>query len=205
MATERRLSADELALARQLRESLAGFLDLPTATGVVLPDTRIILVNRALERLTGRSRDDLLGRPAISLLAGEERPRASAELASLGPEDSQPYSGTYSVERPDGQAVRVRTTSIPVRDETGTLRYIVSRLLPEASIGLSQGEAASSVDARDRGLLDEALAGLPDFWETTTPMAVVRPDGRFLVVNQVGRARFIVATAARVEPAPAAG
>ena len=183
MESERHLTADELSLARQLRESLAGFLELPSATGVVLPDTRIILANRALERLTGRSREDLLGRKAISLLQAEDSQRARAEVASLSPAASGPHSGTFNLVRPDGQTVRIRTTSIAVRDEAGSLRYIVSRLLPEASIHPSQADAGSELEPQDRGLLDEALAGLPDFWETTTPMAVLRPDGRFLVVN----------------------
>ncbi len=184
MDPERHLTADELALARRLRESLAGFLDLPAATGVVLPDTRIILVNRALERLTGRSREDLLGRKAVTLLEREDSQRASAEVASLDQEASQPYSGTFTVVRPDGERVRIRTTTIAVRDENGVLSYIVSRLLREASIGRSSDEATPPTDSHGRALLDEALAGLPDFWGTSTPMAIVRPDGRFLAVNR---------------------
>ena len=183
MDADRRLTAEELALARQLRESLAGFLELPTATAVVLPDTRIILVNQALERLTGRPRHDLLGRTAVSLLQREDGERAIAEVASLGNEDLGLITRTFDVTRPDGHTLRVRTTSIAVRDETGALRYIVSRLLHESSIGPLRDESASSTRGYDRELLDEALAGLPDFWRTTTPMAVVRPDGRFLAVN----------------------
>ena len=181
MTGEPYLSAQELMFARQLREALAGFLEAPTATGVMLPDTRMILVNEALERLLGRHRDALIGRTALSFLAPEQRRHAVVELAQRAAEPSQPYSGSWRVLRPDGDELSVDVTTLIVRDRTGAVSYVVSTLRQKPPIAVEPQRAPAAVDP---GLRAEVLAALPDFDSSTTSMLAVDMAGRILAANR---------------------
>jgi PAS domain S-box-containing protein len=182
MTGERYLTAQELAFARQLGETLAGFLETATPTGVTLPDSRLILVNDALEQLLGRSREYLIGRLALSMIVPEEQRQAVSELAERVSEPSRPVSGTWRILRPGGEEISVHTTALIVRDRSGKPLYIVTTLLRNAPP--QTRPRGTTTSSRSAELVAEVLAALPDFASSTTGMLALDMDGRILAANR---------------------
>ncbi len=181
MTADRYLSAHELAFARRLSETLAGFMSAATPTAVTLPDTRLILVNDAFEQLFGRSRDDLIGRSAMSMIVPEEQRQAVAELAKRVNLPSQPRSSTWRILR-HGEEISVHATGLIVRDRSGKPLYIVATLLRSAPPPSPPRE--SKTPSRRGALLAEVLAALPDFASSTTSMLALDMQGRILAANR---------------------
>jgi PAS domain S-box-containing protein len=181
MTGERYLSAKELAFARQLNETLSGFLEAATPTGVTLPDTRLILVNDALEQLLGRSREDLIGRSALSLIVPEEQRQAVSNLAETVSAPSRPVSSTWRVLGRGGEEISVHTTALIVRDRAGEPLYIVTTAWRNAP---PETPIRGMKNSRSAALVGEILAALPDFAASTTGMLAMDMDGRILAANE---------------------
>lgn len=181
MTGERYLSAKELAFARQLRETLSGFLETATPTGVTLPDTRLILVNDALEQLLGRSREDLIGRSALSLIVPEEQRQAVSNLAETVSAPSRPVSSTWRVLGRGGDEISVQTTALIVRDRAGEPLYIVTTAWRNAP---PETPIRGMKNSRSAALVAEVLAALPDFASSTTGMLALDTEGRILAANR---------------------
>ncbi len=97
---------------------------LPRAVIVTAPDGRILLWNRAAERVYGWSEPEVLGRNVNTVLVpGQERAQGEAILATLAQGCS--WSGDFSVHRRNGEMLRVLVHDRPVLDEHGELIAIV--------------------------------------------------------------------------------
>ncbi|MEJ2422511.1 MAG: PAS domain S-box protein [Acidobacteriota bacterium] len=94
---------------------------------ILVTDTAgsISYVNPALEKLTGYSRLELLGRNPRLFRGGQKEPGFYKGLWSSITAGNV-WTGTFSNERKDGTAYEARTTVSPVRDEKGGITHFVS-------------------------------------------------------------------------------
>ena len=125
-------AADQIALAlRQARLSevqqrLTTAIE-QTAEGMVVTDDRqtILYVNPAFERISGYSRQDLLGQ---SLLFGSNDPENSAYYQEMWPivQTAGVWSGRMVNHKKDGTPYTVDTTATAVRQESGEIvSYVI--------------------------------------------------------------------------------
>jgi PAS domain S-box-containing protein len=90
-------------------------------TGV---EGEVLLWNRAAEELYGWSEQEVLGRPILEVLVPEQtREIAESIFAILA--SGQAWRGDFTVQRRDGQPVRIHAVDQPVLDEQGKLVAIV--------------------------------------------------------------------------------
>lgn len=192
MEDRARLTGDELALGRQLRASMPGFVDSPTAILVTLPDSRVLLANRAIGVLQQRPHESLIGLPATRWLVRTERIQVeerhaqagAGEYQPLGTTDSDTSHWTYHLQRPDGSTIAVRTSTIILRASDGRPMALISRATP-ADAPLHQISAVSGrLTGADADTLQEARDTIPDFADLPEPMTISSAEGRLLEVNR---------------------
>lgn len=88
-------------------------------------DYRIVYCNPATERITGYSRDEIIGQPSRifqTLSTGS----AEAELAQHLVESGETWTGTLITQRKDGAAVDISVTISPLRDGVGAITGYVA-------------------------------------------------------------------------------
>jgi len=159
---------DELRSAElDLRQLLD---DLPDAVVVLARDGRIIELNANTVALTGRNRDDLLGRYFVELFAGGDHTRL-VDLWRLLRQGDDMITPTLPFLRPDGTEVLLEANAnLPLRDPDRVviaLRDVTQRV----------AEAYRLEKARERFRL--AFHGAP------TGMALsTAPDGVLIDVNE---------------------
>ncbi len=114
-----RLTAVELALATKLRKQLHADLASPTATGVMLLDGRLLIVNAALIQLVGYSRVELIGVDAALLVRREDQASVRRHRLSeqqdeevLGEIGLHMYAEDVTLVHRSGWTVAVRETSL---------------------------------------------------------------------------------------------
>src|SRR5436190_11725747 len=84
----------------------------------------VLLWNRAAEELYGWSEQEVLGRPILEVLVPEQtREIAESIFAILA--SGQAWRGDFTVQRRDGQSIRIHAVDRPVLDEEGKLVAIV--------------------------------------------------------------------------------
>lgn len=177
---------------------MPSFMRTPTATTVTLLDARILLANDALLRLLGRRRHDVLGRSAQEYLVPDERRAIERRQREMGPEGFEPpgaseagtYEWTYTVQRPGGNELRVRTSTVVIRSSSGDPVAMLTRVMPVPD-GEEPGHRISSVlDAEDRRTLEAALDAMPSFETLPEPTVISSPRGRILCVNAAFTAAY---------------
>lgn len=130
---ERLGEADAALLAMAL-------LEIPTfddqAEPSVLTSGRgiILRVNRAFAAAFGWANRDVVGLPGADLLASNLRTWADERLEEIAGAPLLPRPAHPRLRHRDGSTVPVETSPVPVRDESGSTRYIVATVL-RADIG----------------------------------------------------------------------
>ncbi|HUC33987.1 MAG TPA: PAS domain S-box protein, partial [Ilumatobacteraceae bacterium] len=111
-----RLQVNIEELERTKDELRALLDDLPEAVVVLDQDGRIAEANANVLRLTGRVRDDLLGRPFVELFTAEQLPELMGLWARLRDGEQLPPT-TLRFDRPDGSSVLLEgSVNMPLSD-----------------------------------------------------------------------------------------
>jgi PAS domain S-box-containing protein len=108
--------------------SLLAFDESAAAMAILLPDGRIVKVNRRLRQLLGYEEGDLVGSPAATYLVDAESDRAERQ-ADLAAGDVMPQR-VRRLRRKDGSLVTAVTSAVVVRDDDGQPRYVIARAAP---------------------------------------------------------------------------
>ena len=116
----------------------AVFDALPVAVAVLSPDLRFVAVNRAYEQLSGRSRDDLLGRRVFQMFAGGPSGRGAKALqASLERVLAEGEQDVMALQRCDVELPGVpgafeerywNIVNAPLMGPDGTVEWIIIRV-----------------------------------------------------------------------------
>ena len=115
-------------LSRHLLEQIVALdEDAVVVTDGRQPDTPLIYVNAAFERLTGYSREEALGRNCRFLQGADTEAEALAEIRTAL-ERSVACKVTLTNYRKDGNAFTNELTLEPLRETRGAVRYYVGRM-----------------------------------------------------------------------------
>lgn len=192
-----RLTAEELALGRQIRAGIPGLMQSPTPTQVVLLDTRLLLVNDAMARLSGYARDELLGVEGALLLRPDLRAGARSHSAAVErgePVDSQTGPDTFhrrvTLITRSGDPMDVRADAVLLRDKDGRPVAALVIVLPVAGPQPRSHPWTRRLGAVDAALVAEALEDLPTFDVLAEPTTVTAPSGILLQLNAAFTTEF---------------
>lgn len=124
------------------------------------PDFGILYVNPAFERITGYTREEVLGRPLASLprdgSATEEEIAQRIQIAAAG----TPTHIRSSIRHSDGSILWVRSSFSPVFDSDGQQTHIVailSNVTELRSVMTELERTAAELEAANRSVLQEQL------------------------------------------------
>lgn len=191
------LSAAQLSLGRAILAELPQFNASPTPTAVGLPDSRILLVNDAFLRLTGYTRDELLGVSAMSIVAPRlvpgtvaVRDRILAEAARGAGSPDDTYHRRQVLVSKTGREIEVRASSMLLRSRDGTPRAFLNRLVEAAREDRQPVPWMQRLGEVDAELLASALADLASFSDLPEPSAITSARGVLLQVNRAFEAAF---------------
>jgi len=139
---------------------------------ILVVDVRgtVLEVNQQAERLAGRPRAEIVGRPYAALIPEAERADSAERIAHLLREGSV-QAGPRHVQRRDGECVPVELSSAVVETEGETVILSIAR---DVSERLRAEETLRESEARYRSLFDRNLAGV---YRTSL-------DGRVLECNE---------------------
>ena len=156
--TEQRTAATEIKLLYECLETADDMIFVTQANADAHGDRAIVYVNASVERRTGYSRAELLGRDPRLLQGPDtdpvERQRIRAALTRWQPVTVELVNYTRN-----GEPYWVEMTISPVADETGSYRYwfsverdITARKQASQALQASHGELEDRVNARTREL-----------------------------------------------------
>lgn len=116
-------------LATQTRMRLHDRALASSSEAVLIRDVQrdglpVVYVNAAFERLTGRSAQEVVGRPFSYDADGEAVDRLGDEMRRAIAQ-ARPFSSTVEVRRADGRPMWVALSSSPVRDNDGEVTHYV--------------------------------------------------------------------------------
>jgi PAS domain S-box-containing protein len=141
----------ELARSDELVRN--AFAAAPTGMALVDDDGTALRVNPALERLTGRPAEQLLGGPLVDVLADRDRAELERRLAGLAEQDDEPSSWSAHVLDAAGGRVPVTITVAPVRELHGDSRQLLVQVEDERDRRIAT--------TLQRALLPERLPTVP--------------------------------------------
>ncbi len=146
------------AAADAERRHLAAAIE-QSAESVIVTDVagRIEYVNPAFERVTGYSRDEVLGRNPRILQSGEQG-RSFYEAMWQTLTGGTPWAGDFVNRRKDGSLIVEEAVISPVRDGSGQLTGYVG--VKRDVTRERNAQAEDQTRARERALVAQALAGL---------------------------------------------
>lgn len=124
--------ADAALLADALVEN-PGLDDLAVPTTLVSPAGILLRVNPAFTGAFGWENGEVAGLLAADLLVPELRSWADERLAEITGASLLPPPATARVRHRDGRAIPVESSSIPVRDDRGHMRYLVGTARPSST------------------------------------------------------------------------
>ena len=178
------------AWARE-RDHLERLLD-SLDEGIIVHDEfrRLYLFNRAAERITGRTRDEVLGRDCHEVfkpdgLCGQQCP--SCRGVGLPTEPCE-YSTTYT--RPDGEARRVRMTVTPVVLNDAGARGVIATFRDDTEVDQLRWRLKTRRSFHGMVGVSEAMQ---DVFETIRQAATA--DYPVLVSGESGTGKELVANA----------
>jgi PAS domain S-box-containing protein len=122
---------------------------LPHGVLVLTPDGTILVVNRAIERQFGYSRDELIGKNADFLLSDQSRARHTADRIIWLPDPSAQLVGAnreFSGQRADGSQFPIGIRLTPVRTEDGV--FVLAAVTDRTEPTKTEDAARSSADAQ---------------------------------------------------------
>jgi diguanylate cyclase (GGDEF)-like protein/PAS domain S-box-containing protein len=142
------------------------FDDAPIGMCLVAPDGGLLEVNAALCRMMGHSAEELVALKVRDITHPDDREQNLKLLADLVSGAVDRYEIRKRNVRRDGTLVPVLVTVAAVRDEAGTLLYIVAQLQDltrqlEAEQALRRAEEAHRL-VLERQARDDSLTGLPN-------------------------------------------
>ncbi|MCA1945265.1 MAG: PAS domain-containing sensor histidine kinase [Desulfovibrio sp.] len=163
-----RMEAD--ASLRQLNRQLQDIIEfLPDATFVVDANRRIVFWNKAMEEMTGRSKQEMLGKsnieyslafyrepkPLLIDLFFDPQPEASLRYRALERRGETYIADVFVPHLAGGRGAHVHGIASPLRDENGTLigaiesiRDITQRVAAEEALRSARDEMERQVEAR---------------------------------------------------------
>lgn len=162
------------------KERLARVLET-VAAGITIvdPDGRFTFANAAAERMLGFTRSELTQRTYKDpewrrfTVDGKPLPEKDHPVARVMETGKPVYDIEYSIERPDGTHVILSVNATPLRDKAGTVLGIVSAITDITQYKQAE-EVLRESEEQFRATFEQAAVGI----------AHVRPDGRWLMVNQ---------------------
>ena len=132
----------------------AAIMQSPVAAFVADATGRVVFVNPAVERLTGRPMTEIVGRELADVAGVPADPTAPADLAAALDAD-RPWSGDLSLCRPDDRRVQVSATASSILDPMGS--RIGQLVLARDVTRERQLEVAIERQARERAAIEVAL------------------------------------------------
>ena len=117
---------DEETVA-ETAESLLAFENAAQPLAVILANGTVAMANRATRTLLGYDFGELVGRSLFELFGVDpmawEKRLASGEIVTA--------EHRTHVTRKDGVVIDVRASSLLVTDSSGTIRYVISKAVPD--------------------------------------------------------------------------
>lgn len=183
--TERKRAERELEIAHQWLTDTREFL--PDATFVIDEGKKIIAWNRAMEEMTGRSKESMIGKgdyeysipfysermPILIDLVGMHRPDIEKKYSSVTIHGNTLYGEIYVPSLYNGRGAFVAGTASPLLDSTGR----------------QYGAIESVHDITEKRRIEEALRNSENKYRTIfensrNPMAIVEDDMKISLVNK---------------------
>src|SRR5207253_464666 len=127
------LTAEDLRAQRDLYEALLRAQSELGEAFALVDGERIVFVNEATERLTGRSEAELLALESVfELLPPDQRRPVAARLRAAG-DEVQPSAPAFATEilRPDGSRVAIEAAGRPLPGEGHERLVIIARDITE--------------------------------------------------------------------------
>jgi PAS domain S-box-containing protein len=118
-----------------------------------LPDNPIVYANSVFERMTGYSRDEILGHNC-RFLQGDDRDQPALEKIRAAVREHRPIEVTLRNYRKDGTLFHNRLSIQPLRDASGQLIYYLGVQYDVTELVNAQAEVA-----RLEGLLQSGAQG----------------------------------------------
>ena len=168
----RNLKASEDALRKE-RDFIAGVLSTGDVMVAVLDrEGRIVRANKAAERLTGYSFEELRGKQPWNLIVPDEAEEMIAVLQEIN-STGVPSRREYSFRAKDGRRFQVLWSSSALTDEAGRVEYLV----------------VSGIDITERKRAEESLRESQALFQKlaqVSPVGIFRTDadGQCIYVNE---------------------
>ena len=166
---------ESLAQLRLLESCVSRLNDIvliTDATSEDSPGTRIIFVNDAFERLTGYSREEVLGQTP-RLLQGPNTQRSELDRIDVAMRSWQPVRAELISYTKSGEEFWIDLDIVPIADSTGWYTHWVAI-----------GRDITQRKLAEKALLDSEQRYTALFETAPVPMWVIdRETGRFLMVN----------------------
>ena len=170
--TSQRESREQLRLLETCVARLNDIVLITEAEPFDSPGPRIVFVNDAFERLTGYSREEVLGQ-SPRILQGANSQRAELDRVSLALKNWQPVRAELINYKKSGEEFWIEMDIVPIADSTGWFTHWVA-----IERDITQRKMA------EKALIDSQQRYTALFETAPVPMWVVdHATGRFLIVN----------------------
>lgn len=126
----RRLGEVDAELLAFALAELVLFSDLPEPSAITSARGVLLQVNRAFEAAFGWTNRDVVGLPAADVLVDDQRTWAEQRLEEILDAELLPPPSRPRIRHRDGRAITVTASSVPVRAEDGSTRYILATAIP---------------------------------------------------------------------------
>ncbi len=135
--------------------------------------SKIVFVNRACEELSSEKREQLIGKKAARFRSGERNIWRQAARDKLVATGELVFNPEQILQSPTKGERTVQTSDYPLKDDKGTLRYILS-----ITEDITDKNAAQQALTRSEQRFDEAMAAFTD------GLALFDSDDRLVLCNE---------------------
>jgi PAS domain S-box-containing protein len=112
-------------------ESLLTFENAALPLSVISPAGDLVMTNRAMRALLGYQFSDLIGKSVFDVVVADPSELTRAWAAHIRGGARVTPERAIRLRRADGAELNVRVSSVLVTDSQGTVRYIVTRAVPD--------------------------------------------------------------------------